>query len=124
MGDWFKTGDMCYRDEDGWFHLCGRKKDMKSMLTNKKRDLKMSFLYVEEELLEHPRVHDCAVVNAVKKSRRKTSGHMENNNDADDGGNKKEDKKGKADDSSKVYTAFVVVECENESDKEKLRKEL
>lgn len=56
-GPWFKTGDLFYRDEEGYFYYQGRADDM----------LKVSGQWVapmevENALLEHPAVLECAVV--------------------------------------------------------------
>jgi benzoate-CoA ligase len=56
-GEWFKTGDLFYRDSEGYFYYQGRADDM----------LKFSGQWVapmevENALLEHPAVLECAVV--------------------------------------------------------------
>ncbi len=56
-GEWFKTGDLFYVDEEGFFYYQGRADDM----------LKVSGQWlapmeVENVLLEHPAVAECAVV--------------------------------------------------------------
>lgn len=56
-GPWFRTGDLFYRDEEGYFYYQGRADDM----------LKVSGQWVapmevENVLLEHPAVQECAVV--------------------------------------------------------------
>jgi fatty-acyl-CoA synthase len=55
--DWHHTGDIGYRDEDGYFYI-----------TDRKRDLIISGGFnifpfeIERVLLEHPAVQDCAVI--------------------------------------------------------------
>jgi benzoate-CoA ligase len=56
-GEWNVTGDMVRRDEDGWFTYCGRSDEL----------LKVSGKWlspgeVENCLLQHPAVKECAVV--------------------------------------------------------------
>ena len=58
-GDWCTTGDQFLRDERGYYWYCGRTDEM----------LKVSGIYVspteiENCLLEHPAVRECAVVGA------------------------------------------------------------
>ena len=57
LGDWYRTGDMVSRDEEGWFTYCGRGDEL----------LKVSGKWlapgeVENCLLQHPSVKECAVV--------------------------------------------------------------
>ncbi|MFZ5919143.1 MAG: long-chain-fatty-acid--CoA ligase [Chloroflexota bacterium] len=56
-GDWFHTGDLAYMDEDGYFFIVDRKKDMiiRGGLNVYPRE-------VEEVLQAHPAVSLCAVV--------------------------------------------------------------
>eukprot|EP00658_Telonema_sp_P-2_P024962 TRINITY_DN20044_c0_g2_i1.p1 TRINITY_DN20044_c0_g2~~TRINITY_DN20044_c0_g2_i1.p1 ORF type:complete len:535 (+),score=144.04 TRINITY_DN20044_c0_g2_i1:167-1771(+) len=65
QGDNFKTGDLGYMDDDGFLFLVGREADLTSMFSGKKRGLKLSFHLVEDELLQHPAIRDCAVVNVT-----------------------------------------------------------
>jgi benzoate-CoA ligase family protein len=56
-GGWFSTGDKFTRDPDGFYHYCGRADDM----------IKVSGMWVspgevENALLTHPAVTECAVV--------------------------------------------------------------
>ncbi len=56
---WFRTGDMVYRDEDGFYHFCGRGDDM----------LKVGGIWVapfevESALVRHSAVLEAAVVGA------------------------------------------------------------
>jgi benzoate-CoA ligase family protein len=56
---WFKSGDMAYRDEDGFYYFCGRGDDM----------LKVGGIWVapfevESALVKHPAVLEAAVVGA------------------------------------------------------------
>ena len=37
----YRTGDMAYEDDDGFFHLCGRASDLKSMFSEQKRSMKV-----------------------------------------------------------------------------------
>ncbi len=57
LGHWFRTGDMYYRDEEGYFYHCGRSDDM----------LKVSGVWVsptevENLLLEHPVVKEACLI--------------------------------------------------------------
>jgi benzoate-CoA ligase family protein len=57
LGEWLRTGDMCSRDEDGYFYFAGRSDDM----------LKVSGMWVspaevEAALCEHPAVLEAGVV--------------------------------------------------------------
>jgi long-chain acyl-CoA synthetase len=56
-GGWFHTGDVGYRDEDGFFWLVDRVKDMINAA-----GFKVWPREVEEVLYEHPAVKECAVV--------------------------------------------------------------
>ena len=54
---WFYTGDLAYIDEDGWIHMSGRAKDMiKSGGEN------VYPFEIEQVLLHHSAVNNCAVV--------------------------------------------------------------
>ncbi len=55
--DWLNTGDMYYRDEDGYLVNCGRGDDM-----IKVGGLWCSPFEIEARLIEHPRVLEAAVV--------------------------------------------------------------
>ena len=55
--DWLDTGDMYYRDEDGYFINCGRGDDM-----IKVGGLWCSPFEIEARLIEHPKVLEAAVV--------------------------------------------------------------
>ncbi|WP_462320721.1 AMP-binding protein, partial [Halochromatium sp.] len=57
FGDWFRTGDLGWRDEDGWFYLVDRIKDL--IITN---GMNVYPRVVEEVLLRHPAVAEVAVV--------------------------------------------------------------
>eukprot|EP00961_Rhodomonas_salina_P135438 1822030-Rhodomonas_salina.1 len=65
LGDWYSTGDLAYVDAEGFFFLCGRSTDLKSMFSDGKRDLRISPFRLEDELLSHARVCDCAVVDVA-----------------------------------------------------------
>ncbi len=54
---WFHTGDLARRDEDGFFYIAGRKKDM--LISG---GVNVYPAEIEGELLLHPAVQDAAVV--------------------------------------------------------------
>ena len=54
---WFKTGDLGYRESDGYITLCGRSKDL--IISG---GLNIYPPEVERVLLEHPAVNACAVI--------------------------------------------------------------
>jgi crotonobetaine/carnitine-CoA ligase len=54
---WFHTGDGLRRDEDGWFYFVDRIQD-----TLRRRGENISTYEVEQPLLDHPAVEECAVV--------------------------------------------------------------
>jgi crotonobetaine/carnitine-CoA ligase len=54
---WFHTGDGLRRDEDGWFYFVDRIQD-----TLRRRGENISTYEVEQPILEHPAVEECAVV--------------------------------------------------------------
>jgi crotonobetaine/carnitine-CoA ligase len=56
---WFHTEDGLRRDEDGWFYFVDRMGD-----TLRRRGENISTYEVEQPLLEHPAVRECAVVAA------------------------------------------------------------
>ena len=56
QGDWLKTGDTYYRDEEGYFWYCGRSDDMLKV-----GGLWVSPIEVENTLMEHPSVLEAAV---------------------------------------------------------------
>jgi len=58
-GGWFHTGDIGYVDEDGYFHIVDRHKDMINSA-----GFKIWPIDVEQALYEHPAVKECAVVGA------------------------------------------------------------
>jgi long-chain acyl-CoA synthetase len=57
FGDWFRTGDLGYRDADGYFYLVDRIKDL--IITN---GMNVYPRVVEEVLYRHPAVAEAAVV--------------------------------------------------------------
>ena len=57
LGDWYRTGDMVSRDEEGWFTYCGRSDDM-----IKVGGIWCSPAEIEARLIEHPKVLEAAVV--------------------------------------------------------------
>ena len=56
-GDWLNTGDMYYRDGDGYYHNAGRGDDMLKV-----GGLWCSPFEIEARLIEHPKVLEAAVV--------------------------------------------------------------
>jgi benzoate-CoA ligase family protein len=57
--DWFRTNDICRQDADGYFWYIGRADDM-----FKSNGAWVSPLEVEEILLDHPSIHEAAVIGA------------------------------------------------------------
>jgi long-chain acyl-CoA synthetase len=57
FGDWFRTGDLGYRDPDGYVYLVDRIKDL--IITN---GMNVSPRAIEEVLYAHPEVAEAAVV--------------------------------------------------------------
>jgi long-chain acyl-CoA synthetase len=57
FGDWFRTGDLGYRDSDGYFFLVDRKKDM--IIVN---GMNVYPRMVEEALYRHPGIAEAAVI--------------------------------------------------------------
>jgi crotonobetaine/carnitine-CoA ligase len=56
-GEWLKTGDIGWCDEDGDFYFSGRKKD-----SIRRRGENVAAFEVERVLCEHPGVTECAVI--------------------------------------------------------------
>jgi len=56
LGEWLKTGDTYYRDDEGYFWYCGRSDDMLKV-----GGLWVSPIEVENALIEHPAVLEAAV---------------------------------------------------------------
>jgi crotonobetaine/carnitine-CoA ligase len=54
-GGWFRTGDLAYQDEEGWFFFVGRKKD-----AIRRRGENISASEVELVIMSHPKVLECA----------------------------------------------------------------
>jgi crotonobetaine/carnitine-CoA ligase len=54
---WFHTGDILRRDEDGWYYFVGRRKDIV-----RRRGENISAAEVEQVLEMHPGVLECAVI--------------------------------------------------------------
>jgi long-chain acyl-CoA synthetase len=54
---WYWSGDVATRDEDGWYRIVDRRKEM-----IKYKGLPVAPAEVESVLLEHPSVRDCGVV--------------------------------------------------------------
>lgn len=59
MGYWTRSGDKYYRDEDGYYHYCGRADDMMKVSGNW-----VSPFEIESTLISHPKVLEAAVVQA------------------------------------------------------------
>jgi len=57
-GEWFRTGDIAERDEEGTYRILGRS----SSDIIKSGGYKISALEIENALLEHPGIRECAVV--------------------------------------------------------------
>jgi benzoate-CoA ligase family protein len=57
IGDWFRTGDKYYRDEDGYYWYCGRSDDMLKI-----GGIWVSPIEIENCLLQHEAVLEVAVV--------------------------------------------------------------
>lgn len=57
LGEWFKTGDKYYQDEEGYFWFCGRSDDMLKV-----GGIWVSPIEVENSLMEHPEVLETAVI--------------------------------------------------------------
>ena len=64
IGEWFDTGDMYIRDEDGFWTHVGRADDL-----IRTRGLWVSPVEVENALLKHPAVELCAVVQGYDENR-------------------------------------------------------
>jgi benzoate-CoA ligase len=57
QGEWLRTGDMFYRDDDGYYFFCGRADDMLKV-----GGMWVSPAEVEGALLEHPAILEAAVI--------------------------------------------------------------
>ena len=57
LGEWLRTGDMFYRDTDGYFYFCGRTDDMLKV-----GGMWVSPIEVEACLLEHPAILEAGVI--------------------------------------------------------------
>ncbi len=62
VGDWLRTGDLGRMDDDGYFYIVDRKKDL--IIVN---GMNVYPRVVEEAIYEHPAVAECAVVPAPHK---------------------------------------------------------
>lgn len=62
FGEWFRTGDVGRKDEDGYFYIVDRKKDM--IIVN---GMNVYPREVEEVLYEHPAVREAAVIGEPHK---------------------------------------------------------
>jgi len=63
-GDWFLTGDVLYKDEDGYFWFSGRDDDL--IMASGYR---ISPFEVESAIISHPEVHEAAVVASPDETR-------------------------------------------------------
>jgi benzoate-CoA ligase len=59
QGEWLKTGDTYYRDDEGYYWYCGRSDDMLKV-----GGLWVSPIEIENTLMEHPTVLEAAVIGA------------------------------------------------------------
>lgn len=57
VGDWYLTGDLAYRDEEGYFWFVGRADDV-----FKSSDYRISAFELESEIMVHPAVTEVAIV--------------------------------------------------------------
>jgi acyl-coenzyme A synthetase/AMP-(fatty) acid ligase len=57
VGEWLDTGDTYYRDDDGYYHYCGRSDDMLKV-----GGIWCSPIEIEARLVDHPKVLEAAVV--------------------------------------------------------------
>ena len=64
---WFHSGDLGYKDEEGYIFITDRKKDIII-----RGGFNISPREVEEVLFTHPKVHDAAVIGVPDKSKRET----------------------------------------------------
>jgi len=64
VGDWYLTGDIAYRDREGYFWFIGRADDV-----FKSSDYRISAFEVESELMAHPSIVEVAVVASPDKLR-------------------------------------------------------
>ncbi len=62
-GSWFRTGDLGYRDEDGYFYIVDRIKDL--IIVN---GMNVYPRVVEEVLYQHPAIREAAVVGEPSES--------------------------------------------------------
>jgi acyl-CoA synthetase (AMP-forming)/AMP-acid ligase II len=56
---WYCTGDLGFRDEEGFFYITGRKRDIIKTGIHK-----VAAKEIEEVLFTHPRIFECAVIGA------------------------------------------------------------
>jgi len=63
-GDWFLTGDVLYKDEDGYYWFSGRDDDL--IMASGYR---ISPFEVESAIISHPEVHEAAVVASPDETR-------------------------------------------------------
>jgi acyl-coenzyme A synthetase/AMP-(fatty) acid ligase len=57
QGEWAVTGDTFFRDEEGYFHYCGRNDDMLKV-----GGIWCSPIEIEARLIDHPKVLEVAVI--------------------------------------------------------------
>jgi len=63
-GDWFLTGDVLYKDEDGYYWFSGRDDDLIMAA-----GYRISPFEVESAIISHPEVHEAAVVASPDETR-------------------------------------------------------
>ncbi len=63
-GGWFHTGDLGYKDEDGYFYFSGRKKDV-----IRRGGENISAVSIEHVLMTHPKILEAAVIPVPDKVR-------------------------------------------------------
>jgi len=63
-GGWFHTGDLGYKDEDGYFYFSGRKKDI-----IRRGGENISATSIEHVLMRHPKIIEAAVIPVPDKIR-------------------------------------------------------
>ena len=59
VGDWYLTGDVAYRDKDGYFYFIGRADDV-----FKSSDYRISAFELESDLMVHPSITEVAIISS------------------------------------------------------------